>query len=359
MKLRRRGHLRLPNATQNRNGGRGRPPGLVRLRPGTAAAAVKVREPVFHGQLTHGQPTTRLAHNVGVAPVSGVLSVKPSNLTAISVVILLFVSAGPAEAQAQLRWKFKAGDKVAYTTESKSSIKSLGQELEMQMTVDWTLHVVCVGADSKAALVCKLDRFRMTDADGKLIDSADDKTITREDDKVSTKAMMNKGISLTMDALGQLENVQLPAELVEQNKKTMYPPTPEQLLLQLFMPVRLVLPNEAVAKAKEWKSSPFDASLGATKAKMELAFTSQGTVKRDGKSLEKIGIKAAVTTDKTDDKGKTEGEGEGTVLFDAAAGRVVEQTLQAITKSSFDSGNGVTLTMTLRETKTLKLREAK
>jgi hypothetical protein len=281
----------------------------------------------------------------------------------------LLLAARPVHAQTTLRYQFNAGDKIPYTMEQKASIKTeiAGKQTDtkIDLTVDWTWHVTAVAADGKASVTYNVDRMRSVYDDGSgnkiIMDSDDDKSMKTPEDKAAFKAMRDKGITMTVDVLGQVDNVQFPAELLEQFKKSMELPPVEELVRQLFTPVALVLPREAVSKGQGWKAKPFVGSVGLSKLTIETAFSDQGTVPHDGKMLQQIAVKPTMTVEKADAKegAKVESQGDGTILFDNASGRIVDTTLTLNAKMSLDAGAGMTLKMTTRETRTLKVRADK
>jgi hypothetical protein len=291
----------------------------------------------------------------------------PRSLTLL-VGAALLLAARPAQAQTTLRYQFKAGDKIPYTMEQKASIKTdvAGKQsnLQIQLTVDWTWHVTAVGNDGKAEVTYKVDRMRSVTDDGgghkMSVDSDDDKTMTTPQDKAAFKVMKDKGITMNVDPLGRVDNVQFPPELLEQFRQNKDVPV-DELVRQLFMPVALVLPKEAVNKGQGWHAKPFEGNVGVGRLTIQTAFTDQGLVQQGGKTLEQIAVKPTLSVEKADAKQgeKVESQGEGTILFDNGAGRIVATSLTLNAATSLDAGNGMTVKMTTRETRTLTIRPAK
>lgn len=291
----------------------------------------------------------------------------PRSLTLL-VGAALLLAARPAQAQTTLRYQFKAGDKIPYTMEQKASIKTdvAGKQsnLQIQLTVDWTWHVTAVGNDGKAEVTYKVDRMRSVTDDGgghkMSVDSDDDKTMTTPQDKAALKVMKDKGITMNVDPLGRVDNVQFPPELLEQFRQNKDVPV-DELVRQLFMPVALVLPKEAVNKGQGWHAKPFEGNVGVGRLTIQTAFTDQGLMQQGGKTLEQIAVKPTLSVEKADAKQgeKVESQGEGTILFDNGAGRIVATSLTLNAATSLDAGNGMTVKMTTRETRTLTIRPAK
>jgi hypothetical protein len=280
-------------------------------------------------------------------------------LMALAVVLFMVPRAG---AQTELRFKFKAGDKLAYTTEQKGAVKTDfgGKQTDStsNLTVDWTIDVVSV-ADGKAVLTYKIDRLRSAyDFSGvkTTVDTDDEKTIKSDDDKAAFKSLKEKGVKLTINTLGQVDKFELPPEMLAQIKKDEGSLPIDELVRQMFTPVLVVFPKEGVKKGQNWKSKPAEAMIGVSKIKMEIAFTYDGTVERDARPLEKIAVKVSSLLEKDEKADKVEITGDGMVLFDNAAGRIAETTLTVTSKMRIDAGGGVTGTMTTQETRTMKPR---
>jgi hypothetical protein len=284
-------------------------------------------------------------------------------------VIVLFLTVAPAPAQTTLRFKHKAGDKTAYTTTQQNTIKLdiLGQEttVESTVTLDWTLHVLEV-ADGRATVAYKMDRIRLTTTDGatgnkQTTDSDDPKTITKDSDKKVFAALKKDGIRATLDERGLIKVLKVPDEILEEFKAAGAPADAlADVARQLFEPMCLTLPADAVAKGQGWRGGQIETPQIGGKVKQEQACTYQGTVKRDGKALEQIDLKPTVTV-VTDPKSKAttkgKGDGTGTLLFDNTAGRVVEATQTVNLTLEVDGGAGAMTAMKSKQTTTLKLRQ--
>src|SRR5581483_1800623 len=85
---------------------------------------------------------------------------------ALGLAVACLLGAGEAQAAKQLRWKFKAGEKLPYALQQSAAIliDANGIEIDVKikqvMDLNWTVN--SVGSDGVAELTQKVDRIQLT-----------------------------------------------------------------------------------------------------------------------------------------------------------------------------------------------------
>ncbi|HEX5270442.1 MAG TPA: DUF6263 family protein [Gemmataceae bacterium] len=205
-----------------------------------------------------------------------------------------------------MRFKFKAGEKVRYTTESRTLIEmTLGGETVKQETtlaIDMTWEATQVDKDGRATVTSTLDRGRFsTDtAGGKM--SYDTKEGKEPDDELfklmvkPLRTLVGGQVTFEMTPRGLVEKVK-PSEEVEK----LYKGRNFMVvgIVQTLAAPPLVLPVEAPRKSDSWTEKAGTATTPATgPAALEVKYTYEGPVQRGGRQVEKISMKLVASAEK-------------------------------------------------------------
>jgi len=294
---------------------------------------------------------------------------------AVLAVLAITCTADRAGAQTTLRYKFKKGEKLNYAMEQKMvmSMSVMGRDvnLDMGQTIDMVWNVLDVDADGKAKMTQTISRIRFTmdGPTGKV--EFDSKEGKEPDDPVGKlmapifKALAGAEIGLTMDPLGKISDIKVPEKLVKAAKNL--PPglagaglgdmLSEEGLKQITDQSGLRLPQDAVTKGKSWEQQ-LEMKMPMGKMKVVTTNTYEGSVKRDGKEVERVGMKPKLTLDpdpaspaKITLKSQ---DAKGSAYFDNAAGRLVGTNLSQDMEMVI-SAMGQEITQKLKQTVSMKL----
>jgi len=286
--------------------------------------------------------------------------------------VVLCLGAAPTQAQTTLRYQFKAGDKLNYDMEQKTDVKMNvgGQDMTMKVHqhIGMTWKVLEVSPEGKARILQKIEGIRMTmDAPGLLGKVEYDSKIGKEPEGPIGKALgpiftalSGSEFHVTMNARGEISDVQVPERLTEVLKKAAggVPGLGEMFsadsLKRMINQGGVVLPKEAVAKGMTW-TQKMDTKMPFGTMKVTNTMTYDGPA-GEGKNLQKIAVSPVVSLDPDPNapiaikmKG---GAGEGMALFDNAAGRLVEVNLTQDMRMEI----GQDITQNIRTNTILKLK---
>jgi hypothetical protein len=297
-----------------------------------------------------------------------------SSLAAIALV--LFTNA--AAAQTALQYRFKKGEMLKFEVQQEMLMKmpnpaNQGQEIKMVMEMGalltWRIESVDGAGKAKLSMTQELKGMTMEVDVGMGKKEKMDLTnlLKGEGLPVDINALMGSAkdpFKASIDPQGEVADVQLPAaveKMIKDAQKDLpkdAPPGALNLIENLFQgltgpgmgqqsinPTGLTFPKNALAKGEKWRAKPVDVSFaGLMKITQTKEFTLDDPVQQGGKKLEKIISKDALTfkldptffeniakdkdiKDKIDLKDiKYQGAGkyDGYILFDSAAGRLVE-----------------------------------
>ncbi len=277
-----------------------------------------------------------------------------------------------ASAQTTLRYKFKEGQKLGYVIEQKmkstASINNMDIETKMNMSMDMTWNVVAVNSDGSAKMQMKVTYVKMSmDGPAGQVE-VDSKQKNDPDDAIGkifsqiVKATATMEMTGTMQAGGEMKDIKVSEETIKSMKNL---PGADKLGDMLSpesfkaMVSNLVFPADAVAKGKTWTNKN-TAKTPVGKTVSENTYTYEGSVQKDGVTLEKISIKPNIKIE-PDPKALIKMElkdstGTGQILFDNKAGRMVESTMNQVMQMQLSIG-GMNIAQTVDQTTTMRLKK--
>lgn len=256
--------------------------------------------------------------------------------------IALTAAVSPAlPAQTVMTYKFKDGDRLLYLLEQKTkSLMSLaGTDIEMKVNVTMTMAWQVLKVDSRghAQVQIKVTHSKMSMDSLLGIVEVDSKDKDGPGDLAGkmvgqmNKAIAAMEITATMLPTGEMQNLKVSDNTV----KAMAAIPGASQLGDLASPDNfkdmisgIVFPTEAITKGKSWSNRSETKSPSGT-ISADNVYTLEGTVTRDGATLEKIALKPIIKVE-GDPKATLKLKGikaTGETLFDNKAGRVVESSL--------------------------------
>jgi hypothetical protein len=250
---------------------------------------------------------------------------------------------GDARAQEVLRWKFKAGDVLKYSTEQKmvQTVKgSMVREQKQTRTqaIQFSWNVKDVASDGSAEIVQRIDRVTMRVDVTPYVPFEFDSTKPDaevpepfEPEARQLKATIGAEFSFKMKPTGEIADVTISPATLKKLKDALpadaagHAGFSEQamkdILIQSSPPP---FPQTPVEPGKNWSSKPAKLTLPQGSLVMDKVFTFQGSDPGDPK-LVQIATVDRVTLEAGEGvsaKIRAQ-EGKGTLTFDVAAGRVV------------------------------------
>ncbi|MFO0969079.1 MAG: hypothetical protein U0793_26290 [Gemmataceae bacterium] len=282
---------------------------------------------------------------------------------------ILFAAAVAAEGQTLLRYKFKEGQKLEYTSESKmkmtSDLGGIKIVINMSQNMEMSWKIDKVTSDGSAELVMRLDRMVMDiEAPPPIgavrVDSNDkmdpENALAQPFIKV-VRGLVGKDIKATMTPLGEFKDVKYPADLEKAMKDLGGLGGAGGGGVEQFAGGGVILPKDPVQKDKHWTHKTKTDIPKVGTAKVDTKYTYEGEDGDFQKILiqpklliegEKIGL-----TLKVDEK-----KSKGVALFDNQDGRIHE-----IRTTQFMSANveqaGLSIPMDMEITSVLKLKGKK
>jgi hypothetical protein len=258
---------------------------------------------------------------------------------------ILLLAAAPKPAGTTLRYRFKAGTKLEYVIEqqarTKVRMKGKEQEMSMKQTLDLTWKVKAVDKAGKAQIVQSFDRVRLTfDAPmGKVeYDSQDGKVPegpVGEHLAPVMKGLVGLEVALSMDALGQVDNVEIHEKGAQGLKGIEEIPGVGELfskewIKKMIAQSGLVVPKEPAVKGTAW-ARKIRNNMNFGHVTVESDYTYDGPITRDGKKVEHIPFKMILTLEPDPNIPVPvkfrEATGSGSAYFDNVRGWLVEVAL--------------------------------
>ena len=277
-----------------------------------------------------------------------------------------------ASAQTTLRYQFKQGDTLKYALEQKMkmTMNVMGNNVDMNMdqSSDLAWHIQSVDAKGNAKIAIKFGRNKMT-MDGPMGKIEVDSNNAQEpDDPVGQalykviKSLSGLEVSGTISPIGEFTDITLPEKALKELQNIpggdmfgdMFSPDG---LKRMMSQSGLVMPKDAVSKGAKWKNKT-EMKLPFGKMVAEVDYTYDGPVEKDGRSLEKIGVKPKATIEPSPNapislKLKSH-DGGGTALFDNSAGRLLEVSNVQNMEMEIEI-MGISSSMKMVQTMTMKL----
>jgi hypothetical protein len=286
--------------------------------------------------------------------------------------LVLAGSAAPARAQDILRYKFKAGEKLRYGLEQKMKMEMTIQgnqvTIGMDQVIDFGWNIKNVDKDGKATMTQTFERVRMNmnTPQGKVeYDSKDGKLPEGPFGELLgplLKSMAGLNIGVSMDARGQISNVEIPKEFTDALKNSPAAAGAGDMFSQegmkrMISQSGLVLPEGAPVKGKNWD----------TKVEMKMPFgtmkvvndiTYEGPVTREGVKVEQFAVKPKATLE-ADPNAQISAtlksqDTKGASYFDPVAGRLVETGVTQIMELEIKA-MGQVIEQKIEQTVTMKL----
>lgn len=292
-----------------------------------------------------------------------------SGLTPFVALAVSLMGGWSADAQETLRWKFREGQRLNYT---------ISQTMDMQMTVmgmdarsriaqtmdmEWVVRGVAEDGTATIGQTLRRVRFKM---DGGALagrfeyDSEKKEEIEGPVAAATAKtydALVGGEFTVKMTPLGNVRVVELPrtfTDLLEDDPTLTSQPgaLTGDTFKQLMSQSGVVFPKEPVKEGETWTNKvEINAPFG--RINLESRMESLGTEKQVDRALEKIAVSPRMSIKATERSPftieLTSFDGSGTVLFDNAAGHIVESTLKQKFAMTIES-DGNTVKQTIDQT---------
>lgn len=269
-------------------------------------------------------------------------------------VAMVAVQRGVALADVELRWKFKSGETVRFTTATEvlQDMQIGGQQLNSKMTqaMDMIWAVKEANAE-EAVLDVTINHVHVEMTPPGPAAKAivyDSKNETHEGQAAMMAplfgAMINQPMTLTVTPLGEVKNIKLPEGMIAAMQKA-GPGAKEVLsedaMKQTISRVMIAFPK-SVAAGKSWESN-FETKnpiLGTQKA--VTTYTYVGPEKAESRTVEKLDVKVLLSFDQpADAQAKAtikEQVSEGAILFDNQQGMPLETVMNSQMKLELSAG---------------------
>ncbi len=262
------------------------------------------------------------------------------------VALALVASWSTAQAETELRWKFKTGEKSNFemkmemTQETKAGDMPFTVKISQLMDMTW--EVAEVAADGSATMNQTIDRVRMemTLPQGPAIKydtESPDKAPGTEMLAKMFDAMVGKPFVLRVTPLGTVEDFKAPAGMLEALKNSPMAQAggmfSEDGLKQMISQSMLPLPEKAVSEGTTWEKKaevqtpPFGKQMTTTEYKFV------GPQDRDGKKLDRIDVALDMKIEPAEGAEAKltlkDNEASGEVFWDNAGGKPVESNINS------------------------------
>ncbi len=241
-----------------------------------------------------------------------------------------------------LRYKFKEGDRMAYTLEEKSTIDldpgTGPMNIVAATTFDVTWQVTKVGKDGKATITQTFERVRLNAETPQGKTEYDSKTPGAPADEIgkvvaqALGALVGGETILTFDPRAGLETLKFSERLsgglakLPAGAGVIGTSLTEDTVRRMIAQCVPALPKEAPVRDRPWESKLDAAFQEGAKLRLQNQHKHAGTTTLNGKTLDKITTKSTLEIDSTGPAMlKVEDQDVGsTAHFDRARGRLVE-----------------------------------
>jgi hypothetical protein len=295
-----------------------------------------------------------------------------SKLLATVLAALALTIAGAAQAQTTLRYKYKQGDKIEYVINQDQqmamSLAGMDIDIKVGMVMDMTWETVEVdqGGNAKVKMTLNYVKMVMDGPTGKV--EVDSKDANESDDPVAktlgqiVKSLGGMETTFTADSTGDMKDLKISEETAKKLKEVPGIDALGEMFsadsLKSMVSGNMVLPKDPVKNGHSWTQEvkmklPFGKVTGKTK------YTYEGTIDKNGKTLDKIGIIPEFKIEANPDTGieikVKESKGKGYTLFDNANGRVIESTNEMTMQMELEI-QGMTINQNVTQTTTMRLK---
>lgn len=262
------------------------------------------------------------------------------------VALALVASCTTAQAETELRWKFKNGEKTNFEMKMEMTQDTKAGDMPFQVKIsqlmDMTWEVTEVADDGRATMNQTIDRVRM---EMSLPQGQTIKYDTKNPEKAPGTemlakmfdAMVGKPFVLRVTPLGTVEDFKAPAGMLEALKNSPMAQAggmfSEDGLKQMISQSMLPLPEKAVSEGTTWekkaevKTPPFGKQLTTTVYKFV------GPQDRDGKMLDKIDVTLDMKIEPAEGTEAKltlkDNKAGGEVLWDNAGGKPLESNINS------------------------------
>jgi Family of unknown function (DUF6263) len=262
----------------------------------------------------------------------------------VLVFVLVIDGAGLSGAcgQETLRWKFREGDVLRYTTEQTTtlSFKAMGKERKQKraQSVTFTWSINGVSPDGVALITQRIERVTMKIEAPPFIPFAYDSSTPATDvpepfegEVQQSKAVLGTEFSFKMKASGEIESIKFPDATLKKLREALPQEGGEReefseqrlkdLVTQQSPPA---FPEGSLEPGKSWASKPTRIVLRLGTLVLDRSFTFQGPDPKDP-NLMHITMEGRVSLEpRSDVTAKIRAqEGKGTLVFDKQSGRLV------------------------------------
>lgn len=298
--------------------------------------------------------------------------------------LLALIAPGVATAQADvpaeisLRWKFTAGQKIAYEMQQETHTRLIlpGNTVEtrMKQLIDLTWEIKSVEPDGSARLTHTIDRMRMyMDGPGTNRFEFDSKVSSIPSSGMAPVARMIKNvigvpIELTMSPRGEVTDVKISDKLLDSlklpgpNGQAVAGMFSEETFKNMASQGMVVFPSEALAAGKAWTASRTVDAPTLGKMRIDTTYTLKGPPEGDAKSPGLQQIDAALEV-KLEPSARSpvsvsveQQNNAGQYLFDTNRGQMTSSSIKQAMKLGLMTGNQQ-FTQEVESSVTMKLAE--
>lgn len=288
----------------------------------------------------------------------------------VPVVVLLFaavVMPSQASAQEVLRWKFQRDEQLKYNVQQNmETVMVIGEneiKQAMNQSMDMSWNILNVAANGNAVMhqVVKRAQMKMVGGPGGELSFDTANPVKSDNPIVSSMAdvfgkIVNQNFTVSMSPNGDIDNVDIPAQLLEAIRTSAAGNTTalnEDTLKQMMKQSAVTLPGNPVSPGSEWSSQqsvqlPFGTM--NIRSKMTLVRMEGGNAIID--VVPEISVTPAEGAPVK--MSLTSSSGQGQVTFNVATGRVTNSRLDLTMGMKIDSGQRV-FNQTIKQTSALTL----
>lgn len=252
-----------------------------------------------------------------------------------------------------LRWKFKAGEKlqfhVAQETQTEINVMGMANTIKSSQVMDVTREILAVGSDGIAEVTQSIERIQMkmdSPFGAMELDSDSEKEAEGFGAMIlpGLKAVVKQVVKFKVNARGEVSDIELPEEMIENLKKAQPPgggPSmfTEDSMREQFKQTIMAFPENGVSKGDTWETTSEVDNPQTGKQTVHTVYEIEGEEIRDGVTYVKIVGKPDV---KVDPKAKAQAKlnsfsGDSTILFNAKSGQLFESVENSVTDLEVDA----------------------
>ena len=283
-------------------------------------------------------------------------------------ILSVFVSTQFASAQDELRWKFRSQETIRYNVQQtmKTAMKigdnAINQTMNQTMDMSWNIQSVAAGGDAVMAQV--VDRIQMNMEGGPAgkvqfdtnSDQKSENPIVNSMGEVFRK-IVNQKFIVTMKPTGEIDNVQVPEELLAAVRQSAAGATgalDEATLKQMMKQSAVILPSQPVVPQNSWNSQQsVQLPFGTMNIKSQMTFREKDAA---GNAVIDIAPEITVTPKEGAPIKMTlnSSSGRGQVTFNIAQGRVARSQLDLTLAMTIEAA-GQSFNQTIEQTTAMTL----